>query len=176
MKLQSVFAAVVVLTWSISSYAAEADGVVKMLGSDINQTVTLIKDPKVPGTELCKGDVSRRIGRLAGMTVKVQGDETVLKGKAKTKCFEPTDFAVMKTSSGEREPLVGKLLEQGKDKDGQTIYAVEVEEGKAAKVLTAVPPGLRKMVGKKVIVDIKPMEKLAGDEVMSKVVSYAEFP
>ncbi len=145
------------------------EGIIKITGSGINTRVTLIAaDNEKDFSYLCPGDVSRRIGRISGMTVRIAGvwqDPP----QVPSKCLEPKDFEVLKAESG-RAPLVGVL----QNKDGQ--YVIEGAQG-APSILTKVPKGLQDKIGKKVIVDVKPFPTGSSktDDAW-KVVSYADYP
>lgn len=145
------------------------EGVARLVGSDVNMTVVMTKPGEDKGPELCRNDVMKRVAKISGMTVRVLGTWKE-NAKAKTRCFEINDFTVLKMSSSEREPVVGRLVAHD---DG--TYTIEGEAGKKQSI-SGLPPGLRKMAGKKVIVDMKPMSTADGKSSAMKVVSYAEYP
>ena len=125
--------------------------------------------------------VNEKCFSLSPLVVKVTGDWQIKKNGDK-KCFRPTDFKVLKMASG-REPLVGLLAV----KDG--VYTVALEDHKII-AISDVPPGLKKLVGQKVIVDVKsldgaaavPLQAKAAKEAASSlpsmrvVITYQAFP
>jgi hypothetical protein len=142
-------------------------GVVKTLGSAINAKVYLVesgeKETKQP---LCRDALAKRVGKLGGMTVEVMGD---WRGdRSKSGCFVGSDFKIVRNASG-REPMVGVL---NKGESGWRLKS----EANLEKLLADVPPGLAKLEGKLVIIDVKPMDVAGSKERAWRVVTYAEFP
>lgn len=147
---------------------ATKEGVVKITGSDANVATTIFTGDEKEGASLCKGDLSRRLSKLSGMTVKISGvwqePPTV-----KHKCLEAKEFEVTKAASG-RIPLIGIL----KQKDG--LYIIENEAGKTTS-FNRIPKGLQDRVGQKVIVDVRPFPSGSSQkEDTYKVVSFADYP
>lgn len=165
--MQRLTIALAVLVWSASAQAEEIQGLVRVVGSSLNQQVLLAESGKSDGPALCRGDVGKRIGRLTGLVVKVTGDWHLNK-KGEKSCVEPKDFQVLKLPNG-RDPVVGTLSE----KSG--VYEVASEDGKT-RSLADVPDGLKKLSGKKVILDLRTIESPAAKDVPAKVVSYSEHP
>ncbi len=150
-----------------AAFAEDIQGIVRVVGSALSQKVILTETDKFEGPAVCRGDMAKRIGRLTGMTVKVSGDWHRAKSGEKT-CVDPKDFQVMKLPNG-RVAVVGALGE----KDGG--FQITGDDGKV-RSLADVPDGLKKLSGKKVILDLKVIESPAAKEVPAKVVSYAELP
>lgn len=149
------------------AFGEEISGVVRVVGSAINAKVLLTKKTEFKGPAVCRGDVAKRVSRLTGLTVKVKG-EWKLKKSGKKKCFTVGDFTVLKASSG-RDALVGTLT---KESEG---YKVKTDDGKVH-ALSDIPAGLKELAGKKVIIDVKPMNNPVSATASYKVVTYSEFP
>lgn len=142
-------------------------GAVKTLGSAINAKVYLVQsgegETKQP---LCRDAIAKRVGKLGGMTVEVTGD---WRGDvAKGGCFVGSDFRIVKNASG-RAPMVGVLSRL----DGGWRLK---NDANLDNPLADVPPGLAKLEGKLVIVDVKPIDVPGSKERAWRVVTYAEFP
>ena len=164
-----------------SAWADQIEGVVRAMGRSIEPQTMITPGTEELGPELCDSVMVQRIRRLTPLVVKVTGDWQIKKNGDK-KCFRPTDFKVLKMASG-REPLVGLLAV----KDG--VYTVALEDHKII-VISDVPPGLKKLVGQKVIVDVKsldgaaavPLQAKAAKEAASSlpsmrvVITYQAFP
>lgn len=155
--------------WLLASLAMaeEMSGVVKVVGSAINAQIMLTEAGEEKGPVVCANDVGKKVKRLGAMTVKASGAWRLDK-KGDKSCFEATEFAVLKTSSG-RDALVGTLSH----KDGS--YVVTGADGKAH-VLEDIPGGLKKLDGEKVILDIKPISTPSTKGEVFKVVTYAAHP
>lgn len=154
-------------TTSVVALAEDVEGLVKAAGSAATARTFLTPDGSETGTQLCSGDIAKGLRRLGGMTVKVSGDWKMDK-KGEKSCFEPTEFAILKVTSG-REAIVGMLSQ----KDG--AYVVTGPDGKVH-ALGDVPGGLKKLDGQKVILDIKPLNSPTAKEAAFKVVTYAAHP
>lgn len=151
-------------TPTVYGQSGALEGKLRSTGSEGN-TVATVQTADGKSQDLCSGAVSKRIARLSGMKVRVQG---AVKG-GKGECFEATEFTVTDTGSG-REALVGTL---GEDSGG---FYVQKDDG-SRRALDKVPPGLRKYVGKKVIIDVKPVDgNKEADSRSLRVVTYSEFP
>ncbi len=150
-----------------SALAEDVEGVVRLVGSAIEQRTILAEAAGGNGPTVCRGDVQKRIGRLTGMTVRVSGEWQLGKDGAK-KCVDASAFTVKKLSNG-REAVVGTLAEKG------GVFQVTADDGNM-KALAEVPDGLKKLSGKKVILDLKTVDSPTAKEPTSKVVSYAELP
>lgn len=144
------------------------EGIVRIVGSAYNMKVSLTREVngKKGSVIFCKNAESTRVGRLGGMTVKVEGTWKV-KSKSR-RCLTIASFEVMKAPSG-RKPLVGLLVQNPEN------FAIETSDGKKHS-LGSVSPGLKALVGKKVIVDAKPMMMKSGGSKNWKVVTYAAYP
>jgi hypothetical protein len=147
--------------------AEDVQGTVRVVGPAAVQKVILTEAGRNDGTAVCRNEVGKRVGRLTGMTVKVTGAWHLNKAGEKT-CVDATDFTVLNLPNG-RTAVVGTLGE----KDGG--FAVSADDGKVHS-LVDVPDGLKKLSGKKVILDLKVIESPAATSVPAKVVSYSEFP
>jgi hypothetical protein len=143
--------------------AEDVTGIVRVVGSSINSEV-LVGDG---GPNLCRNDVAKRMRRLTAMTATVSGDWQT-KPNGDKKCFAATGFTVTKVSSG-RDAVVGKLEQRS------GAYVVTTDDGKAH-ALASAPDGLKKLVGQKVILDLKGMDSPAAKEATFNVVTYAAFP
>ena len=166
MKTRTFAAAVIMgLSFASPAWAEDVEGVVKVVGSSLSRKV-MINASDDAKHRLCDNEVAKRVSRLTGMTVRVSGDWKMR--KEEKFCITGTDFAVKKVSSG-RDALVGVLSQTS---DG---YEVKSEDGKAH-VFTQVPDGLKKLVGKKVIIDMKPMNSPTSQGATYSVVTYSPFP
>ncbi len=143
-------------------------GVVRMLGSSHNMTATLTqRKPVIKNTPICRDEIGKKIGRLGGMTVEVEGkwkDSGLTPGG---RCFSADSFVITKVTSG-RKPLVGVLSQK------EFEFVVTTDDGKVHN-LRKVSSGLKDLVGKKVIIDVKPLTGPKEGKVY-KVVSYSAYP
>jgi len=149
-------------------------GIIRVVGSAYNSKVVISKESGSDQgqTSFCKGEVAKKLGRLSGMTLKVTGswvERNIGRGKkARTKrCFFVSQFTIEKGSNG-RKPLVGVLSKI------DSSYQVKTEDGTSHN-LERVTTGLKELVGKKVIVDVKPLSGATGEKSW-KVVSYSAYP
>ena len=167
--ISSLFLAVsAAFFWSAAVRADDVEGVARFVGSSVQSKLILEPADKSPYLTVCRGDIAKRIGRLSGMTFRVSGAWQLDKDGSK-RCLEASSFVVTKMTNG-RDAVVGVLS----DKGGQ--FQVTSDDGKA-NMLADAPDGLKKLVGKKVILDLRTIESpSATRESASKVVSYAEFP
>ena len=149
------------------AFAEDIEGIVHVVGSAVSQKVILTEVSKGDGPAICHGDVGKRISHLTGMTVKATGDWLTNKSGEKY-CVDVKDFVVLKLANG-RMAVVGTLGERN------GAFQVLGDNGKA-RSLVDVPDGLKKLSGKKVILDLKVIESPAAHEVPAKVVSYSEYP
>lgn len=147
------------------AFAASVSGIVRSSGSELNTTAIVTDESGKSLGEICAGLFSTRALKLAGMTLEFQGEWKPNNPKAKNRCFEPADFRVLKTSSG-RDARVGVLKKSG------SAYSVVNESGMETP-LSSVPPGLRRLVAKRVIIDSKAADDGSANQ---KVITYAEFP
>jgi hypothetical protein len=158
-----IFLSLVVTFFSWAG-AEPIEGVVRLVGSGANAT-TVISDSKgVELVSLCKGKSAEQLASIAGMTVAAEVDGS----QVAANCRQLTSFSVVKTGSG-RPAFVGTLKET---KEG---FALDSDDGQS-RPLQTVPKGLRKLIGKKVIVDLRSMSSPALKNESWKVVSYAPFP
>lgn len=145
--------------------AAEIEGVVRVVGPAATAEVLLDPGSGNTGPTVCTSDLSKRIGKLTNYTVKVKGQWRLHKGKKR--CVVADDFAVTRAPSG-RDAVIGILSEQNGS------FALAAGDGKTH-ALANVPDGLKKLTGKKVILDLKSTDNpTVKDEF--KIVIYAEFP
>ncbi|MEZ4743598.1 MAG: hypothetical protein R3B45_14330 [Bdellovibrionota bacterium] len=148
------------------------EGHIKVVGSAYNARSVLIKeeDGNKQQYNFCKDSISKKIGQLSGMMLTVKGHWKEYKGKASKKskkCFLAQSFQIKEMSSG-RKPLVGIL-----NKDA-SHYSLTDEDGSAHR-LDKLTDGLKKLVGKKVIIDVKMLGNGTGGS-SYRVVSYALYP
>ena len=154
---------------SVRPSGTEMERSIPSWGSSLSSKMLVVPAGESTGPNLCRNDTSKRIGRLSGMTLKVMGAWQMDAKTNEKRCFEASAFVVSKMSNG-RDALVGAL----EDKDGQ--FQLTDDSGKVS-MLADVPDGLKKLSGKKVILDVKTIESPAATkEAALKVVSYAEFP
>lgn len=160
-------AVVAALLAAPAALAETVEGVVKVAGGGLNAEVMVAASGNT-GPVLCgMSDMTKQVKHLAAMTVKVDGEWKTNKEGQKT-CFSPAAFTVTKMSTG-RDAVVGKLTQ----KDGK--YLVTTDDGKV-QTLEDVSPGLKKLEGQKVILDLKQVDAPKGQDAASKVVTYAAFP
>lgn len=146
-------------------FAEGVEGVVKVVGSALARKV-MINTTDGAKYRLCDNDIAKKVSRLTGMTVQVSGDWQ-LRNEEKY-CLTANVFSVKKVSSG-RDALVGILVHT----DGG--YEVKGDSGKVH-VFSQVPDGLKKLVDKKVIIDMKPMNTPAAQGTAYSVVTYSLYP
>lgn len=159
--------AVATLSLAWPAQAEDLTGTVVTVGSSLTTTVMVTPAGEAKGPSLCYTDLAERVRKLTAMTVKVSGDWK-LNDKSEKKCFEASEFTVLKTSSG-RDAIVGTLVETS------GVYQVTGGDGKIM-TLGEVSGGLKKLSGQKVILDLKAMESPNAKEPTYKVVTYAAFP
>ena len=161
-------ASLLLLLTASPAFADEVQGLVRITGNAAAQTVMVTPPGEFKGPEICRGDGAARVSHLESMVVKVTGDwknpPDVI-----NKCLEPKDIDVQKTTLG-HDATVGQLVA---DKSGS--YAVKGTDGKTTP-LGEIPDGLKKLVGKKVILDLHQMPNPALKDAGSVVTSYSEFP
>ena len=162
-----------------SAWADQIEGVVRAAGRPLEPQTMITPESDDLGPELCDSVLVQRIRRLTPLVVKVIGHWQTKKNGDK-KCFIPTEFKVLRMASG-REPLVGLLAL----KDG--VYTVALDDHKIIEI-SDVPSGLKKLVGQKVIVDVKTPEVAAalplqaksvkdrGPQNIKTVITYQPFP
>ncbi len=143
----------------------EVSGIVKVVGSAYNAKTVLTNSDGKEQKSLCRDETGKKINRLSGMTVTAAG--TWDNKNQNDPCFPVSSFQIDKTTSG-RKPLVGTLTKAGAD-------FVLIDDDGAKHPLERVSSGLKEMLGRKVIVDVKPLAKAAGAQSW-KVVSYSEYP
>ena len=165
MKL--VFAALL-LTFGTPALADELAGSVIVVGSSINMRVLLTEKGAADGPALCANDVSKTIRKLLRLEVQVSGSWKIKDGTSVKDCFETTSFKILKHSSG-RPPVIGILTEDGPN------FTIKGEDGRVSR-LSDITSGLVKLKGKKVILDLKPMDAPGQKDVSFKVVAYSEYP
>jgi hypothetical protein len=157
---------VALLVTALPAHAEELTGTAQIVGSGYNSKV-ILDGAASPSPHVCRSDTSKRLSRLTGMTVKVQGEWKTKKDGAKD-CFDAVEFTVLKTSSG-RDAIVGVLSQE------KGHYQVSDDSGKVVK-LSDLSSGLKKLEGKKVILDVNLINTPAGLEASYKVITYAEMP
>jgi hypothetical protein len=140
-------------------------GLIKVVGSAYNAKVVLTDLDGKNQQDLCRDESGKKIGRLSGMTITASGKWDAK--DPKERCFAASFFEIDKASSG-RKPLVGTLNQKGTD------FVLDTGDGQQH-TLDGLSSGLKGMVGKKVIVDVKQLKGAQGVE-SSKVVSYSEYP
>lgn len=144
----------------------EIEGVVRVIGPAAVAEVQLDPGSGNTGPAVCQSDIAKRIGKLTGYTVRVRGAWQARKNKKQ--CLAAEEFAVVKASSG-RAVVVGTLIQS------RGSYTIDGIDGKKH-ALNEIPSGLKKLDGKKVILDLKPMEHPTTKEESYKVVTYSVFP
>jgi hypothetical protein len=154
-------------TFCLEARSESLEGIVRNSGSGVNQVVEVVVAKATNGDRLCPGEVSARIKKLSGMTLEISGDWKIGKSGDR-QCFEVQGFHIKRHLSG-RPPLVGTL------KDDAGTYAVVTEDGKKH-VLGDASSGLKKLAGKKVILDIKSFDATGEQSSNLKVISYAAYP
>ena len=147
--------------------AESLEGIVRNSGSGVNQVVEVVVGKAVIGDRLCPGEVSARVKKLSGMTLEFSGDWKIGKSGDR-QCFEVKAFNIKRHLSG-RPPLVGVL------RDDAGTFSIVTEDGKQH-LLGNASSGLKKLKGKKVILDIKPFDASGEQESTLKVISYAPYP
>lgn len=166
----NAFAWAVLFTASVA-IGAEAgqklEGQVRVYGTVAESRVVLTAPGEIKGPRLCSGDTAKRMVALESMTVAVTGEWK--SGEGKAKCFDPVGLKILKTSLG-HDAVVGKL-----DKNADGSFQVTGDDGKPL-VLGDVPDGLRKLSGKTVILDVKPLASPTTKTPGYKTISYMEMP
>jgi hypothetical protein len=165
--VKSVLAAVLIVLTS-PAFADDLAGNVIVVGSSVNMRVLLTEKGAAEGPALCTNDVSKRIRKLLRLEVQVTGSWKMKDATNAKDCFEATSFKVLKHSSG-RQPVIGILTEDGAN------YMIKGEDGRVSR-LSDITSGLMKLKGKKVILDIKPMDAPGQKDISFKVVAYSEYP
>lgn len=155
------------LLFAPAALGESLEGVVRTVGSALNQKVLVTPGSDFSGPQLCRDEEAKKISRLTSFTVKVDGAWKMTK-EGKQDCFDAATYTVTKTLNG-RPALVGVLSKEGSG------FVVTATDG-SKHPLTEVPEGMKSMVGKKVILDLKPMDNPALKEAASKVVTYSEMP
>jgi hypothetical protein len=145
----------------------EFEGQIRNSGSSVNQIVEVVSDNTQNSQKLCLDDTASRVKRLTGLTIKVSGDWKINKTGQK-QCLQVKSFTILKHSSG-RTPLVGTLQNEN------GVFVVTAEDGKK-QTLDEVSSGLKKLSGKKVILDVKPLDASSDKSSVLKVVTYREYP
>jgi hypothetical protein len=140
-------------------------GRVRNSGVGIVQSVHLIDEETASDRSLCAGDVSGKVKKLSGMVIEVEG-LVKKRPNGNSECFDAIGFRIIRNISG-RAPLIGLL------KVENDVVSVVSEDG-VAHILNEVSSGLKKLVGKKVILDVRSNE--SGDSKGLKVISYSSFP
>ncbi len=149
------------------SFAEDLEGVVQVVGARINVKVMLTKPKEDKGPHLCAGDIAKKVRKIPAMMVKVQGVWQDGK-KIEDRCFKADSFVVTKATSG-RKAYVG-VFEKSEAK-----FLLKTPD-KTAVELVEVPEGLKKLVGKNVILDLKELDIPTAKEPVQRVVFYAEHP
>lgn len=155
------------LLFSAPLLADELTGHVLVVGSSVNMKVQLTEKSGSAGPSLCKNDVAAKVRKLLRLEVQVSGSWQLNKDGGKD-CFAATGFKILRHSSG-RAPFVGMLNEEG------AHYVIKTEDGKVSR-LSEISSGLKKLKGRRVILDLKPMDAPGQKDVSFKVVAYSEYP
>lgn len=163
-------ATIFLATGFLASTPAKADelaGHVLVVGSSVNMKVQLTEKNGSSGPSLCKNDVANRIKKLLRLEIRVSGDWQK-KADGSNDCFMASSFTILRHSSG-RVPVVGLLQEEG------ATFVVKSDDGKVSR-LSDITTGLKRLKGRKVILDLKPMDTPGQKDVSFKVVAYSEYP
>lgn len=148
--------------------ADELVGHVLVVGSSINMRVQLTTKGEAVGPALCPNEIAKKIRKLLRLEVSVSGDWKMKKDGTTKDCLWAEDFKILRHSSG-RPPFIGILEEEG------SHFVIKGDDGKSSK-LSGITSGLKKLKGKKLILDLKPMDAPGQKDVSFKVVSYSEYP
>ena len=144
------------------------EGVVQVVGARVNAKV-LLTSPKEPnGPHLCPGEIAKRVRKIPSMTVKAEG-KWVNNDNQEKRCFHADSFIVTKGSSG--RPVYVGILEKS-----QVEFVLKRDGGLPKISLVEVPEGLKKMVGKRVVLDLKELDIPTARVPAQRVVFYAEHP
>lgn len=161
---------IIFLSWlglAQGAYAEEIEGVIRNSGSGVNQMVEVVPGKATGGQRLCTHEGALHVKKLSGMTLQITGDWKMDKA-GKRQCFAPSAFKIRRHISG-RPPLVGVVNVE------EAVFVLTDEDGKKH-VLGEVSAGLRKLAGKKVILDVKPIVASSQQESLLKVISYSTYP
>lgn len=124
----------------------EVKGQVKNLGNPSQRKTLLTQGPGETPVSLCEGGLRFTIAQLPGSIITVTG-RFMNTAKEPTKCFAAEAFSIIEVAPG-RPAIVGdlKLIEKG-------TYAVVGHDGRTWR-LSALAPGLKDLVGNKVVSDL----------------------
>ncbi len=159
--------ATLLLSLGTPALADDLAGSVIVVGSSVNMRVLLTEKGAADGPALCTNDISKKIRKLLRLEVQVNGSWKMKDANTKD-CFDATSFKILKHSSG-RPPVIGILTEDGPN------FIIKGEDGRVNR-LSDITSGLVKLKGKKVILDLKPMDAPGQKDISYKVVSYSEYP
>lgn len=168
MTLTKVILLLILPLFSRTVIADELVGHVLVVGSSINMRVELTAKGQSTGPALCSNEVAKRIRKLLRLEVSVTGDWRMKKDGKTKDCLWAEDFKILRHSSG-RPPFIGLLQDEG------SHFVIKGDDGKSSK-LSGISSGLKKLKGKKLILDLKPMDAPGQKDVSFKVVSYSEYP
>lgn len=165
-NLPTTILLVILLPWGCA-HSTPQQGVVKIFGTSESQVITLVADSNdsAKNIPLCMNDVAKKIEKLAGMGLQVEGEWQTLPASTH-KCFLPQDFRVEFASSG-RQAFVGILMQKA-DK-----YVLQQEDGNQIE-FQKLSSGVKQLIGKKVIIDAKPLPNTKGKDY--QIVTYALYP
>ncbi|MBM4251074.1 MAG: hypothetical protein FJ146_03825 [Deltaproteobacteria bacterium] len=163
MRFSNLLPLLITVICSPAAMADQMQGLVRVTGNPPFKQVTITKPREFSGVPLCPGDKAKRIMNLESLVVKIYGGEKTV---GATKCFEMGSFTVLKTPAG-NTAVVGQLQQ----KEG--VFFLLADDGRTLP-LSDVPDGLRSMIGKKVVLDIRPQNTLTGARY--EAVYYLEFP
>ena len=166
-KLKAAMGVILLAGYGSLASAEEFEGAIRNSGSSVNQTVELVSDQGKTTQKLCLDAGASRVKKLTGLTIRVTGDWKLNKAGEK-QCLELKSFKIVKHTSG-RVPLVGVLEQEN------GVYVVAGEDGKK-QPLGEVSSGLKRLAGKKVILDVKPLDVSGDKSAALKVVTYGEYP
>lgn len=155
------------LLFSAPTLAEELTGHVLVVGSSVNMKVQLTEKNGSTGPSLCKNDVASKVKKLLRLEVRVSGNWQMNKDGGKD-CFMASAFQILRHSSG-RAPFIGMLIEDGAN------FVIKSDDGKVSR-LSEITAGLKKLKGRKVILDLKPMDAPGQKTASFKVVAYSEYP
>jgi len=166
-KWIQLFGLIGLLAYAPHGISEEFEGQIRNSGSSVNQIVELVGDQGKNIQKLCFDEGAIRIKKLTGMTLRVNG-EWKLNKAGQRQCLQLKSFTIVKHTSG-RTPVVGVL------QNDNGVYQVAGEDGKK-QTLGEVSSGLKRLTGKKVILDVKPLDASGDKSAVLKVVTYGEYP
>ncbi len=152
------------ITFAQSSESVE--GVVQVVGARVNAKILLTAPKENSGPNLCAGDLAKRVKKVPAMTVKVIG---TWKNEGDKRCFQGDSFTITKGTSG--RPAFTGILEKNASQ-----FILKRESGAGDIALYEVPEGMKKLQGKRVVLDLKELDNPTSKSPAQRVVFYAEHP